>query len=165
MSDPPPYRHPPSELRDTMTSAPVATPLTTSPTITTAAPSGPPTPEPPPSGINESVSYLIPPLQRLNVREYRSTGRSRPYSRPWRHPRLSHATNTARPPTWGQLKKLTRDAMQLVRSQRRSPTVETVFVAMLAVIACQVGFLLLLDTNMRMVILLYKPDCGDLWPV
>lgn len=159
MSDPPPYQHPPSELLDAMTSAPAATPLTTSPTITTAAPSRPPIPQPPPSGINESVSHLIPPLQRLSVREGRSTGRSWPYSRLWRYPRLSHATNTARSPTWGQLKKFPRDAMQLIQSQRPSPTVGTVFLAMLAVIACQV-----IGLNASHVYWAYIPEPPVLFP-
>lgn len=56
------------------------------------------------------------------------------------HPRAA-STHRVSPPTWGQIKALTSSAQQLVISQQRPCTADNLFVAMLAILTIQVGFL------------------------
>lgn len=51
---------------------------------------------------------------------------------------LSWATWMANPPTWGQLKRLTQKAEEMLMQQQVTKSPQTLFVAMLAIISCQV---------------------------
>ncbi|XP_058578372.1 uncharacterized protein LOC131507511 isoform X2 [Neofelis nebulosa] len=51
--------------------------------------------------------------------------------------RLTQATQDSSPPAWGQIKKLTNEAERLVLNQGLQPSPFTLFVAILAILACQ----------------------------
>lgn len=51
---------------------------------------------------------------------------------------LSCATWMANPPTWGQLKRRTQKAEEMLMQQQVTKSPQTLFVAMLAIISCQV---------------------------
>nr|XP_023404925.1 endogenous retrovirus group K member 19 Env polyprotein-like isoform X2 [Loxodonta africana] len=104
----------------------------------------PSTPPPSPVSSSPSSSSSTPPLltdfiqpsTNLNNSSSRDKVRWRsrrhtPYSR-------THQTIAAEPPTWGQLKKLTHLAHILTVDQHIPVNAGTLFVAMLAIISCQV---------------------------
>lgn len=76
-----------------------------------------------------SALHLVPPLHRLSLQDLSRAG-------PVRSRRL--AKSTRHTSAWGQLKKLNEAARGIVERQQQVSTPETLFVAMLGVIACQV---------------------------
>lgn len=55
-------------------------------------------------------------------------------------PQQAQSTKKASFPTWGQIKKLTSEAETLVSARGHQPTPEALFLAMLALLSCQVPF-------------------------
>ncbi|KAK1346899.1 LOW QUALITY PROTEIN: hypothetical protein QTO34_000759 [Cnephaeus nilssonii] len=64
-------------------------------------------------------NLLVPPFKRLRVKK------------------KTKAKQGAKVPTWGQLKKLTTEAQQMVKKQEVEATPSTIFLAMLALVSCQ----------------------------
>ncbi|XP_037693316.1 uncharacterized protein LOC119534829 isoform X2 [Choloepus didactylus] len=105
--------------------------------------SRPPTPylksfPPPGNGAPASTTtqltpdFLIPPMKRMKIRDEKYPGSSR-------RRRPTKATCGGPVPTWGQIKALTNQAEELVKHQNGVVTPSTLFIAMLAVISCQVS--------------------------
>ena len=88
------------------------------------------------SDPSPEASPLVHRFRHLALQE-RHADRVQPYSAPpCRHHR-TQATTSSTVPTWGQLKHLTQQAEELIERGRHEATPMVMFVAMLAVLACQ----------------------------
>jgi len=71
------------------------------------------------------------------VLQERHADRVQPYSATSRCRHRTQTTTSNMVPTWGQLKHLTQQAEKLIERGRHEATPTVMFVAMLAVLACQ----------------------------
>ena len=82
------------------------------------------------------ASPLVHRFRHLVLQE-RHADRVQPYSAPPHHCHHTQATTSSMVPTWGQLKHLAQQAEELIERGRHEATPMVMFVAMLAVLACQ----------------------------
>ena len=82
------------------------------------------------------ASPLVHRFRHLALQE-RHADRVQPYSAPPRHHHCTQATTSSMVPTWGQLKHLAQQAEELIERGSHEATHMVMFVAMLAVLTCQ----------------------------
>ena len=82
------------------------------------------------------ASPLVHRFRHLALQE-RHVDRVQPYSAPSRCHHCTQAATSSTVPTWGQLKCLPQQAEELIERGRHEATPRVMFVAMLALLACQ----------------------------
>ncbi|KAK1335275.1 hypothetical protein QTO34_004860 [Cnephaeus nilssonii] len=83
---------------------------------------------------------LIPPFKKMKITPPVMMPAQPPAPKKERSRRqLAKTTREASVPTWGQLKKLTTDAQQVVKEQGVQVTPSNLFLAMMALVSCQVS--------------------------
>ena len=88
------------------------------------------------SDPSPEASPLVHRFRHLALQE-RHVDRVQPYSAPSRCHHCTQAATSSTVPTWGQLKCLPQQAEELIERGRHEATPRVMFVAMLAVLACQ----------------------------